>query len=218
MNKGIVLEIQKKKVLPLTHDGRFVKYVNKQRNYAIGQEIAFTEEELLPNRKRLFTFPFLKPISMLVCSFLMVFLFFYNGQQEKVMAYILIDINPSVEASVDSKLRVLHIDGYNEEGKQIIKDLKNWKKQPLSDVMGQIINRCRIDGYLTKETQIILTAIVANNERTFQQQLEAALQAEKTKYAREHLSVVEQEGTIQMRENAKKSGMSTGALYEKRES
>ncbi len=214
-----MLEIQKKNVLLLTRDGRFVKYVKKQGNYAIGQELAFTEEELLPNKKRVFTFPFLKPISMVACSFLLVFLFFYNGQQEKVMAYVSVDINPSVEASVeasvDSKLRVLRLEAYNEEGKQVIKKLKNWRKQPLPDVIGQIINRCRTDGYLTTETQITLTSVVTDPGKTFQQQLKTALQTEKTKYTKERLSVVEQEGTIQIRENAKKSGMSIGTYMKK---
>ncbi|GAA3326550.1 hypothetical protein GCM10020331_062910 [Ectobacillus funiculus] len=50
-----------------------------------------------------------------------IFVFFHDGEQDKVMAYVSVDINPSVEASVDSNLRVLRLEAYNAEGKQILK-------------------------------------------------------------------------------------------------
>ena len=210
-----MLEIQKKNILLLTRDGRFVKCTKKQGSYAIGQEIIFTEEELLPNRTPLFSSPFLKPIFILICCFLISSLFFYDGEQDKVMAYVSVDINPSVEASVDSNLRVLRLEAYNAEGKQILKELTNWQKQPLSDVIEQVINQCQLDGYLRKGTQVALTSVVADNNKAFQQKLEPVLQTVRTKYAKESVSIVHQEGTIQMRENAKESNMSTGTYMKK---
>ncbi|MFP3123216.1 anti-sigma factor domain-containing protein [Ectobacillus funiculus] len=215
MNKGTVLEIQKKSILLLTRDGRFVKCTKKQGSYAIGQEIIFTEEELLPNRTPLFSSPFLKPIFILICCFLISSLFFYDGEQDKVMAYVSVDINPSVEASVDSNLRVLRLEAYNAEGKQILKELTDWQKQPLSDVIEQVINQCQLDGYLRKGTQVALTSVVADNNKAFQQKLGPVLQTVRTKYAKESVSIVHQEGTIQMRENAKESNMSTGTYMKK---
>lgn len=214
MNKGIILEIQKKHVLLLTRDGSFVKWAKKRGNYAVGQEVMFAEEELLPNRKHLFSSPFLKPIFLFVCFFLITTMFSYNQQQEKVMAYVSVDINPSVEVSVDSKLRALHIEAYNTEGKQIVKGIKNWKKQPLSHVVEQVINQCQLDGYLTKGKQVALTSVVTDNNKKFQQKLEPILQTVKTKYAQKSVSIVYQEGTVQMREDAKGSKMSIGAYIE----
>ncbi|WP_309137988.1 anti-sigma factor domain-containing protein [Bacillus pseudomycoides] len=212
MNKGIVMDIKKHSVVVLTPDGEFITFKRKSHSYMIGEEISFNEQE---QRVPRFSIPsFLKPASLLVACFLCVFLFFYNQPEEKALAYVSIDINPSLEASVTKDLRVIDLRACNDDGKRILKEMKRWKNEPLQDVVRTIVKQSQEDGYLTNDKQVMLTAVT--KEKSLEPQLEKAMQGLKKEYETKHVTVVYQCSTMQVRENAKKAGVGTG-VYIKQE-
>lgn len=212
MNKGIVMDVKKHSVVVLTPDGEFITFKRKSHSYMIGEEISFNEQEQSVPR---FSIPsFLKPASLLVACFLCVFLFFYNQPEEKALAYVSVDINPSLEASVTKDLRVIDLRACNDDGKRILKEMKRWKNEPLQDVVRTIVKQSQEDGYLTNDKQVMLTAVT--KEKSLEQQLEKAMQGLKKEYETKHVSVVYQDSTMQVRENAKKAGVGTG-VYIKQE-
>ncbi|MFD0769613.1 anti-sigma factor domain-containing protein [Bacillus sp. CGMCC 1.60114] len=212
MNKGIVMDIQKHSVVVLTPDGEFITFKRKSHPYMIGQEVSFNEQE---QRVPRFSIPsFLKPASLLVACFLCVFLFFYNQPEEKALAYVSVDINPSLEASVTKDLHVIELRACNDDGKRILKELKRWKNQPLQDVVRAIVKQSQEDGYLTNDKQVMLTSVA--KDKSLEPQLQKAMQALKREYDKKHVTVVYQESTMQMREKAQKAGVSTG-VYIKQE-
>ncbi|MBJ8029675.1 anti-sigma factor domain-containing protein [Bacillus cereus group sp. N21] len=212
MNKGIVMDIKKHSVVVLTPDGEFITFKRKSHSYMIGEEISFNEQE---QRVPRFSIPsFLKPASLLVACFLCVFLFFYNQPEEKALAYVSIDINPSLEAGVTKDLRVIDLRACNDDGKRILKEMKRWKNEPLQDVVRTIVKQSQEDGYLTNDKQVMLTAVT--KEKSLEPQLEKAMQGLKKEYETKHVTVVYQVSTMQVRENAKKAGVGTG-VYIKQE-
>ncbi|MDM5186202.1 anti-sigma factor domain-containing protein [Bacillus sp. DX4.1] len=212
MNKGIVMDIKKHSVVVLTPDGEFITFKRKSHSYMIGEEISFNEQE---QRVPRFSIPsFLKPASLLVACFLCVFLFFYNQPEEKALAYVSVDINPSLEASVTKDLRVIDLRACNDDGKRILKEMKRWKNEPLQDVVRTIVKQSQEDGYLTNDKQVMLTAVT--KEKSLEPQLEKAMQGLKKEYETKHVTVVYQGSTMQVRENAKKAGVGTG-VYIKQE-
>ncbi|WP_033798661.1 anti-sigma factor domain-containing protein [Bacillus pseudomycoides] len=212
MNKGIVMDIKKHSVVILTPDGEFITFKRKSHSYMIGEEISFNVQE---QRVPRFSIPsFLKPASLLVACFLCVFLFFYNQPEEKAFAYVSIDINPSLEASVTKDLRVIDLRACNDDGKRILKEMKRWKNEPLQDVVRTIVKQSQEDGYLTKDKQVMLTAVT--KDKSLEPQLEKTMQGLKKEYETKHVTVVYQSSTMQVRENAKKAGVSTG-VYIKQE-
>ncbi|WP_314110240.1 anti-sigma factor domain-containing protein [Bacillus pseudomycoides] len=212
MNKGIVMDIKKHSVVVLTPDGEFITFKRKSHSYMIGEEISFNEQE---QRVPRFSIPsFLKPASLLVACFLCVFLFFYNQPEEKAFAYVSIDINPSLEASVTKDLRVIDLRACNDDGKRILKEMKRWKNEPLQDVVRIIVKQSQEDGYLTNDKQVMLTAVT--KDKSLEPQLEKTMQELKKEYETKHVTVVYQSSTMQVRENAKKAGVSTG-VYIKQE-
>ncbi|MGG3523377.1 anti-sigma factor domain-containing protein [Bacillus pseudomycoides] len=212
MNKGIVMDIKKHSVVVLTPDGEFITFKRNSHSYMIGEEISFNEQE---QRVPRFSIPsFLKPASLLVACFLCVFLFFYNQPEEKALAYVSIDINPSLEASVTKDLRVIDLRACNDDGKRILKEMKRWKNEPLQDVVRTIVKQSQEDGYLTNDKQVMLTAVT--KEKSLEPQLEKAMQGLKKEYETKHVTVVYQCSTMQVRENAKKAGVGTG-VYIKQE-
>ncbi|MEK7020608.1 anti-sigma factor domain-containing protein [Bacillus sp. FSL K6-6038] len=212
MNKGIVMDIKKHSIVVLTPDGEFITFKRKSHSYMIGEEISFNVQE---QRVPRFSIPsFLKPASLLVACFLCVFLFFYNQPEEKAFAYVSIDINPSLEASVTKDLRVIDLRACNDDGKRILKEMKRWKNEPLQDVVRTIVKQSQEDGYLTKDKQVMLTAVT--KDKSLEPQLEKTMQGLKKEYETKHVTVVYQSSTMQVRENAKKAGVSTG-VYIKQE-
>ncbi|MGG2093265.1 anti-sigma factor domain-containing protein [Bacillus sp. S13(2024)] len=212
MNKGIVMDIRKRNVVVLTQDGEFITCKRTSRSYMIGEEVSFNEQEQRVSR---FSIPsFLKPVSLLVSCVLCVFLFLFNQPEEKALAYVSVDINPSLEASVTKDLRVIDLRACNDDGKRILKEMKRWKNQSLQDVVRTIVKQSKEDGYLTNDKQVMLTSVA--KEKSLEPQLQKAMQGLKSEYDAQHVPVVYQESTMQVRENAQKKGIGIG-VYIKQE-
>ncbi|HDR7800680.1 TPA: anti-sigma factor domain-containing protein [Bacillus tropicus] len=212
MNKGIVMDIKKHSVVVLTPNGEFITCKRKGDSCMIGEEISFDEQEQKASR---FSIPyFLKPASLLVACFLCALLFFYNQPEEKVFAYVSVDINPSLEASVTKDLRVIDLRACNDDGRRILKEMKRWENEQLQEVIRTIIKQSQEDKYLTNDKQVMLTAIA--KDKSLRPQLEQVMQELKKEYEIKHITVEYQSSTMQVRENARKAGIGTG-VYIKQE-
>ncbi|PGR27312.1 hypothetical protein COC50_08420 [Bacillus anthracis] len=212
MNKGIVMDIKKHSVVVLTPNGEFITCKRKGDSCMIGEEISFDEQEQKVSR---FSIPyFLKPASLLVACFLCALLFFYNQPEEKVFAYVSVDINPSLEVSVTKDLRVIDLQACNDDGRRILKELKQWENKQLQEVIRTIIKQSQEDKYLTNDKQVMLTAIA--KDKLLEPKLEKVMKELKKEYELKHITVEYQNSTMQVRENARKAGMGTG-VYIKQE-
>ena len=212
MNKGIVMDIKKHSVVVLTPNGEFITCKRKGDSCMIGEEISFDEQEQKASR---FSIPyFLKPASLLVACLLCALLFFYNQPEEKVFAYVSVDINPSLEVSVTKDLRVIDLQACNDDGRRILKEMKRWENEQLQEVIRTIIKQSQEDKYLTNDKQVMLTAIA--KDKSLRPQLEQVMQELKKEYEIKHITVEYQSSTMQVRENARKAGIGTG-VYIKQE-
>ncbi|PHF60512.1 hypothetical protein COI40_08480, partial [Bacillus wiedmannii] len=211
MNKGIVMDIKKHSVVVLTPNGEFITCKRKGDSCMIGEEISFEEQEQRASR---FSIPyFLKPASLLVACFLCVLLFFYNQPEEKVFAYVSVDINPSLEVSVTKDFRVIDLQACNDDGRRILKELKQWENKQLQDVIRTIIKQSQEDKYLTNDKQVMLTAVA--KDKSLAPKLEKIMKELKKEYELKHIAVEYQNSTMQVRENARKAGIGTGVYIKK---
>ncbi|MFD3447823.1 anti-sigma factor domain-containing protein [Microbacteriaceae bacterium 4G12] len=216
MNKGIVFKIERRGVIILTPNGEFVACKKKLRDYVVGQEIVFSEEERQTQRASRLSFPFVKPVILTISCLLCAFLFFYYQKEQRALAYVAVDINPSVEASVDNHLRVINLEAYNADGKRIVKELKGWKGEALSKVIQDIVSQSQKDGYLTKDKKVTLTSIMtADSKKDFETQLKEVLVDMQAQYESKNIPTIYQEGTLDDRNHAQKSGLSTGNYIKK---
>ncbi|MEI5934982.1 anti-sigma factor domain-containing protein [Bacillus albus] len=212
MNKGIVMDIKKHSVVVLTPNGEFITCKRKGNSCVIGEEISFEEQEQRASR---FSIPyFLKPASLLIACFLCALLFFYNQPEEKVFAYVSVDINPSLEVSVTKDLRVIDLQACNDDGRRILKELKQWENKQLQEVIRTIIKQSQEDKYLTNDKQVMLTAVA--KDKSLEPKLEKAMKELKKEYELKHITVEYQSSTMQVREDARKAGIGTG-VYIKQE-
>ena len=134
--------------------------------------------------------------------------YFYNQPEEKVFAYVSVDINPSLEVSVTKDLRVIDLQACNDDGRRILKELKQWENKQLQEVIRAIIKQSQEDKYLTNDKQVMLTAIA--KDKLLEPKLEKVMKELKKEYELKHITVEYQSSTMQVRENARKAGIGTG--------
>lgn len=93
----------------------------------------------------------------------------YSWMQTPV-SYVSIDINPSIELSLNRFDRVVSAEAYNEEGEKILKNLSlTWKK--CTDAMDAIVKSEEMGDYLTDEAELVFTT-AAEGERSLELQTE----------------------------------------------
>jgi hypothetical protein len=123
MNRGIVMEMDAAEIIVMTAEGRFAKVPIDQRNCQIGEEILFTEVKPKTRNSWITVGSFIA-----VAAAVLLLLFNLNPgstvvANKKIVAYVSIDINPSVEMGIDENNIVLEIRGLNADGKELIKNI-----------------------------------------------------------------------------------------------
>lgn len=219
MNRGIVMEVQKQSVLVLTSEGEFVKCKKQHREYEIGEEILFPQAEKMEQRSKLLFFFWPKRFAFAASSVLALCLwvFFNSPAEEKAMAYVAVDINPSLEMTVDSELHVINLEAYNEDGRRVLSRLKAWENEPLATVIRTIVRQSQQEGYLQSDKQVTITSVTASGtDGQIEQRIDDVITTVQKTYEKEAVTVVLQKSTIQMREDAKRAGISTG-IYMRQE-
>lgn len=106
------------------------------------------------------------PKTAAVVCMLLVFVSGIAGYRfiQTPVSYVSIDVNPSIELTLNRFDRVLSVAAYNEEGEEILKNLSlDWKKY--TDAVNLIVNDSNMENYLTEESELIFT-IAADPAKT----------------------------------------------------
>ncbi|WP_018931009.1 anti-sigma-I factor RsgI family protein [Gracilibacillus lacisalsi] len=172
--KGVVMEVQENQVVLMCDDGTFRNVPHDQHDIpAIGEYVTYRVKKsplLLGNRKQVL--PLVALAAILLFAIMNVSLF-----QPQQPAYLLaVDINPSMELSLDEDLHVIEITGLNEDANRVIKDL-DVKGQGIDKVINEIVVRLKNDNYLSADTPAIITATwielqdhsISNNSRSVEE-------------------------------------------------
>ncbi|MGM7682334.1 anti-sigma factor domain-containing protein [Cytobacillus sp. Hm23] len=219
MKKGVIMEISSKFVTVLTDDGEFLR-TNKllEQQYDIGQEIIF-----LPFREGKRSYSFLLKITRIekwklalvsTIAALLVFISilpFYTPN--KVFAYMSIDINPSIELSINNKLEVLSVTALNTEGERIIENLPDWEKQDITFVTNSIIDESKKNGYLIEGSNLLITTVQIHQESTtkdVEKKLEEKIVIISETLEKDTIHVTSVKSDENTRKKAEEQGISTG--------
>ncbi|WP_163579008.1 anti-sigma factor domain-containing protein [Gracilibacillus saliphilus] len=172
--KGVVMEVQEHQVVLMCDDGTFCNVPHDQHDIpAVGEYVTYRVKKsplLLGNRKQVL--PLIALAAILLFAIMNVSLF-----QPQQSAYLLaVDINPSMELSLDEDLHVIEITGLNEDANRVIKDL-DVKGQGIDKVINEIVVRLKNDNYLSADTPVIITATwielqdhsISNNSRSVEE-------------------------------------------------
>lgn len=154
--KGIVVEIQNKTATVLMNEGIVVNV--KNNNYHIGQEVSKMKKQL--GKKKILAF------ASMAAS--LVFVFAITGYAYFTpYSYVSLDVNPSIEFSVNRFGRVLSATGVNDDGTAILNEMKleSLKNLSIEDAVGETINEISDAGYFDSETGGVVLAISSDDEK-----------------------------------------------------
>lgn len=150
--RGVVLAVQGKWATLLTPDGGFVR-VRVREDWWPGDEVSWSPG---------YTF-YLRPALALACVLLMVLAgggvaYQHYWALGPVVAYVSVDINPSLEFGVDARERVCTARALNGDGEEILSGLA-FRRRPLQAVITDVTARATEKGYLRpdEEGAVLLT-------------------------------------------------------------
>lgn len=172
MTKGIVVEVKPHHIIVLSEGGVFRKLKNNGQPYAVGSDILLPIE---PKRKPMFSLPVFNWKSATVFTFAILLLFFQLAPNtgQGVYAYVGIEMNPSIELSIDDDMRVQHITAYNSDGKKLVALLEDYHGQPLEKVTEDIFKICRAKGFIKPDQEVIVTTTLTKDvSKETQQKIE----------------------------------------------
>jgi Anti-sigma factor N-terminus len=218
MKKGIIMEIRRDVLIMMTPDGQFLngKKTPNQR-YTIGEEIPFfpVKEGSQVKVKRNWK----AAASILTAAVLILTLFSASFlQSNKAYAYVSVDINPSLELSLNKERQVIDITPYSEDGEVLIEKLKEWEKEDVSEVAEEILRVSEKLGYLKKDQNVWITSTFTDLS---QNQTHSALLKELNgfvnQYNNQHSAeIIMKETTEDIREEAVKKGVTAGTLLKEK--
>lgn len=209
--KGIVADIDKKYIVILSSDGRFVKIRNNGL-YAIGSEID-TGRPLLATRA---DFRLKARTASLAAGILLALGLGYGAYSYTVpYSYVDVDINPSIEITTNIFDRILKVEGLNEDGQKLLQ-ANRMTNSRLDEGIAFVLSNAVKQGYLSaepSENAIIMTVVSNDTQKSakLRKNVETAVDTElKSEGIRSDLVVAK--ASHEERETAKKKGLTPGKL------
>ena len=163
--KALVLEIRENKAAILTSEGQIVKVDNKQ--YRVGQEITFKG----PKEKIVDMAKYVRKWGTAIAAAL--FLFISLGISYislKPYGVVSLDVNPSIEFTINRFDRVLNVSGVNDDGRGIVACIDERKLiyKNIEQAIDITLDTLRAEGYLKeeKDNYVVVAANTVKEDHT----------------------------------------------------
>lgn len=151
--RGLVMEVKKRSCIVLTSEGLFMEVPRPRGDVEIGQEIVFGRPV-----QHWFKPYYLAVASLLVAVFAWLA---FASLPPRAVAYVALDINPSVELGIDSSVKIVSARGLNKDGETVLEGA-SILHEPLREGLQQIIDRCIEYKYLDPNKENLVLATVTN--------------------------------------------------------
>ncbi len=178
MNKGIIMEVKKNYAIALNDEGIMDKILPKD-NMEVGQKIFYFESDIIKTTtNKVYRYNnFMKAIGSIAALFLIVFTFFHTMKPEAAYAVVSLDINPSIQIEVDSKQKIIKVEGVNADGKNI--DFSDVKDISLDNGIQKIKEKLVEKNYLDTNKEVLVGfAFVQNGDNTnYEESIKDAIQS-----------------------------------------
>ncbi|MEX1031565.1 MAG: anti-sigma factor domain-containing protein [Paenibacillaceae bacterium] len=167
MHKGIVIEMKEQIILIMTPDGQFKQIAKQERSCQLGEEISFMDTFKKPLLNWRSPGPFAIAAASVFCIMIVALLSIFSDgiSTNKVVAYVTMDINPSIEVGIDKEEKVIEIRGINNDGVELLKDVV-YKGLSLDAFSDLIVQKIELGHYFDNgKTNIIIASTVMNKEQ-----------------------------------------------------
>ncbi len=222
MKKGIIMEIKQDILVMMTPEGEFLngrKHPDQQ--YSIGEEIPFFPV----HKESTNTKPFLKwnwrISTSLITALVFIIALFSSAvlQDDRAYAYVSVDINPSMELTLNKEQKVIEIKPFNDDAKILLKKMSKWEDKDVGKVTKMIFQLSERLGYLKENQNVIITSsFIDDTDHKKENELLDELNEFVQDYSSDHRSnIIVKETSQQFREEASEKGMTAGSLIREKE-
>ncbi len=156
--RGVVVEIKPASCIIITPDGGFEEVRRPGGDIRPGDEILSASVSWPPRVQTL-----LRPLLAAAMIFIAVFAGYgYSGRfQPQPVAYVSLDINPSIEMGVDRDNRIVTIRGLNRDGEELLLKL-NLKRLDLYRGISVIVGEAIKQGYIRADQDNFVLSTIAS--------------------------------------------------------
>ncbi|MGB4440584.1 MAG: hypothetical protein WBJ13_15475 [Sedimentibacter sp.] len=199
--KYIVLEINGKEAAVLSDNGAVTKIKNK--HYEKGQVVNMKE-----NNKMRFIAKAGSIAALLAITAVSGFAY------TNPTSYVSLDVNPSIEYSVNAFDRVVSVTAVNDDGEAITKDL-DLKNEKITKAIQKTVDKLIEEGYITEDDNAGIIIAISNSDEEKAEKLAEELETNTQEYMNEkgETAKVEAEAVGKERvEEAKAMGVTPGKL------
>ena len=156
----------------------------------------------------------MKRMTIAACAILTVSLFSFGGYAyyNSPVNYISLDINPSVEISLNAFDKVVHVEATNEDGKELIQ-VENVLNLSVEEAIDSLVQEAANQGFVKEDgsTVIAVTAESDNEEKALELQVKSTNGVNLAMSAKNSLATVYADSCdLAMRNEAKEMGISPG--------
>ena len=164
---ALIVEVRGRNAAALTRQGEFIRVKNE--GYTIGQQICLSESMAIaaPTRRHMR----MRALSAMVAGFLLLVLGGFKGYTMPV-GVVSLDVNPSIEYTINAFDRVLDISAVNDDAGRILANMDKdaLRFRPVDEVVDATILALRESGYLTDATanDVVISASSYDTQHTKQ--------------------------------------------------
>lgn len=149
MAKGLLIQRKGPVGTVMTPEGRFIRVFLRNGSYSLGQEVQGIEIK----------FPsFIQGVVAAAVLLVMVVGIWSNLLANPAAAYVALDINPSLELTVNSSGKVIKVVGLDEDGQQLLKQVTP-KDKELYQAVGLLVQGAAKYHYLNETNNVVLTTV-----------------------------------------------------------
>ena len=215
---GVVLKLKKNRVIVMTEKLDFIELYRKP-GMLRGQKVYFTSFDLCESSLWLFDYKKVLKFASAAASVAAVFVMLFVGYRflfsVNEYAYVDIDINPSVEVTIDKNENVLKAQALNNDGHTLL-DAVNLKNTELVDAVSLLLNKSKEIGFINSDNnKVILTTSVNSNKAYQSESRDLKIIISALKEVADKSGVESQiiEVSAEDRKEAMETGISMGKYY-----
>ncbi|MCX7922880.1 MAG: anti-sigma factor domain-containing protein [Clostridia bacterium] len=205
--KGIVVDIADKYAVILDKQGSFIKIKNTG-NLKIGYEVE------APSVATLNISAFNRIASIAAVFLIILGLGYGVYSYNQPFSYVDIDINPSIELTINRYDRIIKAEAINNDGKVLL-NAGSYKNKGIEDGIETLLEAAAKNGYIKSDSEnaVVFTVVSSDDEKAEKIQNEIKTTAgEELKQNKDNANIVIERATIERHREAKKIGLSPGKL------
>lgn len=154
--KGIIVDFDGKYIIVANSKGDFKRVYNNYPGCQIGDEITIKESRTAFLEPMLSSAFAKRALAVVACFLIMIIGSYGVYGYVSPVTYVTVDINPSVEFSINRYDLVLKAYGLNDEGNAIVGDGREYRNMKLDEALNLLFVRAAEFNYLNENTNTIM--------------------------------------------------------------